>query len=234
MTTDLTTEPVLGLDKLATALAAAQAEMPTVAKSHTAQVKSDKGSYSYTYAGLADVAEAVYPILARHGLSFTALPGNGVLIGMLLHSSGQSLSASLPISGNTAQALGSSLTYMRRYLLGCMTGLVTDDDDDGQVATTAPRQARSAKPQPERESPNPRPARDGSLRTDAQSKALWTLASKVMPDKDEFRAWLTTGLGREVESTTTLTKAECAEAIDALTALLPVDDQPLIPSGGAS
>lgn len=127
------------IDALAAALAAFQAEMPTVPKSHTATVKSDKGSYKYTYASLADVSEAAMPLLAKHGLSFTTLPGNGVLTGMLLHSSGQSLTASLPISGNTPQAVGSSLTYMRRYLIGCITGLVTDDDDDGQIAEASAR-----------------------------------------------------------------------------------------------
>jgi hypothetical protein len=230
--TDITPEPAIG--KLAEALAAAQAEFPTVPKTHTAQVKSDKGSYSYTYAGLADVTEAAMPILAKHGLSFTALPGGGQLTGMLLHSSGQSLAGSLPISGNTPQALGSSITYARRYLLGCMTGLVTDDDDDDGQASGPYESARPAakarpKPQPAPETPKSQPAPDKALRTDAQSKALWTLASKVMPDKEKFRAWLSEGLGREVESTTTLTRTECAEAIDALTALLPVDGA-LIPS----
>jgi len=135
------------LDLLASALAAFQAEMPTVPKSHTATVKSDKGSYSYTYAGLADVSEAAMPLLAKHGLSFTTLPGQGILTGMLLHKSGQHLTASLPVTGGTPQAIGSSLTYGRRYLLGCMTGLVTDDDEDGQLAQSTPRGAKAPAPE---------------------------------------------------------------------------------------
>jgi len=131
----LETTPPAELDKLAKALAAFQAEAPIVAKSHTASVRSEKGSYSYTYADLADVSAAAMPLLSKHGLSFTCLPGPGELVGMLLHSSGQSLSARLPIGGNSPQQLGSSLTYMRRYLFGCMTGIVTDDDDDGQLAS---------------------------------------------------------------------------------------------------
>jgi len=83
--------------------------------------------------------------------------------------------------------------------------------------------ARAPKSQPAPESAKSQPAPDKGLRTDAQSKALWTLASKVMPDKDEFRRWLSEGLGRVVESTKALTKTECAEAIDALTQLLPAD-----------
>ena len=132
------------LDQLATALAAFQAEMPIVSKTKTATVRSEKGSYSYTYAGLADVTEAAMPLLTKHGLSFVCLPAQGQLTGMLLHSSGQSLSAALPINGSTPQQVGSSLTYMRRYLLGCMTGLVTDDDDDGHAASTPPRQSKQS------------------------------------------------------------------------------------------
>lgn len=136
--------PVPALDQLATALAAFQAEMPTVPKAHTATVRSEKGSFSYTYAGLADVSEAAMPLLAKHGLSFSCLPGAGVLTGILLHSSGQSLTASLPINGGTPQQVGSALTYMRRYLLGCMTGLVTDDDEDGALASAKPARKRPA------------------------------------------------------------------------------------------
>jgi hypothetical protein len=37
--------------------------------------------------------------------------------------------------------VGSALTYARRYLLGCMTGIVTDDDDDGALASRAGKKA---------------------------------------------------------------------------------------------
>ena len=133
-----------GLDKIGAALAHFQAEVPTVAKTKTAKL----GTYSYTYAGLADVTEAAMPILSKHGLAFVTIPGGGVLTGMLLHESGQSITGSLPITGGTPQAIGSSLTYMRRYLLGCMTGLVTDDDDDGQLAQTYPLGLRPTGPPP--------------------------------------------------------------------------------------
>ena len=150
------TPPRPTIGALAKALAAFQAEMPTVTKNHTATVKSDKGSYSYTYAGLADVSEAAMPLLAKHGLSFSTLPSGQTLVGMLLHESGESLTASLPINGATPQQIGSSLTYMRRYLLGCMTGVVTDDDDDGQQAQQAatkrkPARQPAAQPTPPRE-----------------------------------------------------------------------------------
>lgn len=133
-----------GTAKIAEALAAFQAEMPTVAKSKTAKVPTKAGgSYTYTYAGLAEVMAAAMPILVSHGLAFSCCPQRGEhgyeIVGLLLHTSGESLTASLPLHGNQAQDIGSSLTYARRYLLGAMTGLVTDDDDDGNLAQVAKR-----------------------------------------------------------------------------------------------
>lgn len=126
---------------IAAALAAAQAEFTTVTKTSSATVPTKSGGkYTYTYANLADVSAAVLPILARHGLSFTCLPEPGergwIITGTLLHESGEQLTAWLPLYGATPQEIGSSLTYMRRYLLGAITGVVTDDDDDGSAAQT--------------------------------------------------------------------------------------------------
>lgn len=131
------------LDELAEALAKFQAEVPVVPKKQTAKIQTDRGrDYSYTYADLADITAAAMPILAKHGLSFTALPTSRgdrppVLRGVLLHTSGQRVTGELPITGRTPQEIGSSLTYGRRYLFGCLTGVVTDDDEDGQLATRA-------------------------------------------------------------------------------------------------
>lgn len=133
----------LGTDQITAALIAFQIDMPTVHKGKTANVPTKNGgSYSYKYADLADVSAAAFPLLTKHGLSFVALPRYGErgyeLVGRLLHVSGQSLSGALPLHGNTAQEVGSALTYARRYLLGCMTGIVTDDDDDAQAAQGRP------------------------------------------------------------------------------------------------
>lgn len=136
---------------LAAALADFQAEMPTVAKARKATVPTKAGgSYSYTYASLPEVTDAAMPLLTKHGLSFACCPrtvdGGYELVGVLLHASGERMEGSLPIYGRTPQEIGSALTYNRRYLLGCMTGLVTDDDDDGQVAQGARRTEKPEKP----------------------------------------------------------------------------------------
>lgn len=131
-------------ENLATALAAFQAEMPVIAKNQKAKVPTKTGgSYEYTYAGLPDVSAAVMPLLVKHNLAFSVCPRvtehGGEVVGILLHSSGETLEASLPLFGRQAQEIGSALTYARRYLLGCMTGVVTDDDDDGSLAQAAKR-----------------------------------------------------------------------------------------------
>lgn len=134
---------------LASALVDFQAEMPTVAKGQTATIpgKDGRAGYSYKYADLADVSAAALPLLTKHGLAFTCQPrqtpnGGYELAGVLRHLDGETIEGALPLNGRTPQEMGSSLTYMRRYLLGCLTGLVTDEDDDGAGAqNSAPAKA---------------------------------------------------------------------------------------------
>jgi 3-keto-L-gulonate-6-phosphate decarboxylase len=101
--------------------------MPTVTKGKKASVPTKTGgSYSYTYADLADVTAAGIPVLGKHGLSFTSRPrrcdgGDYELEGVLMHTSGETSTGSLPLHGRTPQELGSALTYARRYLFGCLT-----------------------------------------------------------------------------------------------------------------
>lgn len=136
-------------ENLASALAAFQASLPHVGKDNLAVVKSDKGSYKYTYADLADVSRIVLPALASHGLSFSAKPtlldGKFVLEYTLRHTSGETDTGYYPLSGGTPQQVGSAVTYARRYCLSAITGVVADEDGDGQAAqqaaTSAPRPA---------------------------------------------------------------------------------------------
>ena len=217
------------LAHLAEALAAFQAEMPTVTKTHTAQVKSERGAYSYTYADLADVSEAAMPLLAKHGLSFTCLPSEQRLTGMLLHTSGEYVTASLPLTGANPQQVGSSLTYMRRYLLGCMTGVVTDDDDDGAAASTPrtkPRRTTRPGPvEPAGDAPPSAAAAPGpGLITDAQQRLMRRLLADYGMGGKEMRetvlALVSEVVGREVSTSSELTRKEAGEVITHLQAQL--------------
>lgn len=131
---------------LAAALAAFQAELPTLGKGNTAKITGDKGNYSYRYADLADVSKLVLPLLGRHGLSFTARPtmvdGRFVLEYDLLHASGERIGGAYPLPAvGRPQEVGSAITYARRYALGAVTGVAPDEDDDGQAAQAGYEQA---------------------------------------------------------------------------------------------
>jgi len=129
---------------LAAALAAFQAETPSVAKGKT----GDAGSYKYQYADLSDVTEKVLPLLGKHGLSFSAKPtvndkGTFVLAYTLRHVSGESDSGEYPLPAGNAQQIGSAITYARRYTLCAVTGVAPGgDDDDGSSARDVHVEAR--------------------------------------------------------------------------------------------
>lgn len=205
------------LANLAAALVAFQSAMPTVKKSQKANVPTKSGgSYSYTYAGLADVMREAMPLLTQHGLAFTALPRQSErgyeLVGTLLHASGERVEGALPLNGNTPQELGSSLTYMRRYLFGCLTGLVTDDDDDGQTATKAARRPPARKPADVSDA-EVLPGGPITERTRKQMFALF--GDQGIPDGDQL-AGINAINGTAHTSRSQVTEAEARTVIDAL------------------
>lgn len=129
---------------LAQALAAFQAELPKVTLDGT------NPHFKSKFASLANMSHVVLPALAKHGLSFTASPRvteqGFVLEAALLHESGDQITASLPIAAGKPQDVGSALTYYRRYALAALTGVVADDDDDGNTAQAAQPTKQAAKP----------------------------------------------------------------------------------------
>ena len=208
---------------LAAALAAVQGHMPSVHKGKTANV----GQYRYTYADLADVSSAILPLLAENGLAFTCHPrrvegGNTYeLAATLLHTSGETIEGALPISGNQPQQIGSAITYGRRYLLGCLTGIVTDDDDDGQVhqrvtqqqkQTQQRREAKRETRQPQAEPPLPQQDTGEAIRDNTRKRLFALMGELVGTDEATQRAFLTDTLGRDVDSRASLTEAEGVSA----------------------
>jgi len=136
--------------ELATALAKAQGAMPAVPKNGRGQV----GTQRTSYVTFDDLVATVKAPLATNGLSFTQMLDEGpALTTMLLHSSGQWIAASMPIEAmeanrgtNAMQALGSTLTYMKRYALAAMLGVASDEDDDAGASAhqSKPKQAAPA------------------------------------------------------------------------------------------
>jgi len=141
---------------------------------------------------------------------------------MLLHKSGQHLTASLPVTGGTPQAIGSSLTYGRRYLLGCMTGLVTDDDDDGQAAQSTPRKSKPAAEPPTVERnmqrpPRPAPAAQGKPKPasrDQVTKLNIQIQELGITDRDDKLAFISGHVGHPIASSNDMTLREASDLID--------------------
>lgn len=123
------------------AFARAHRAFPPITKNRLARIDSAKGKYEYRYANLADVQAKVDPVLEAHGLVYMMIPTGTRLVGRLIHEeSGEWIEGDLPIvnpdSRGGVQALGSALTYTRRYLMSAMLQLTLDDfDDDGAAAS---------------------------------------------------------------------------------------------------
>lgn len=140
---------------LAEALAKAQGSMASPAKTKRAKIESQKGSYSYTYADLADVIEATRKPLSDNGLSccqIISYDGQGLLLTtQLQHASGEWLRSTYPLPLHPRpQDQGSAITYARRYALCALLGIAAEDDDDGVAAQAAkPAQAKAKAAAPE-------------------------------------------------------------------------------------
>lgn len=122
------------IGELAKALAAAQAEMGDAAKD------GKNPHFRSSYATLAEVRRVVVPALAKHGIAVTQLPavtdGGVEVTTVLMHSSGQYVSSKLtmPVKDRAPQAVGSAITYGRRYALAAVACVAADEDDDGEAA----------------------------------------------------------------------------------------------------
>jgi len=123
-------------NKLMAALVAAQAEMPI------AQFDSENPHFKSNYASLAAVITTARPVLAKHKIGFTqslVLEGeNHTLRTVIFHESGETMASETPLLQMTKsmQALGSAMTYAKRYALCAMLGIATDEqEDDGEAAT---------------------------------------------------------------------------------------------------
>lgn len=100
----------------------------------------------YSYAPLSEVLAAIRKPLADNGLAVVQLFEGEVLVTRLLHVSGQYLDSALPLARleakgmNQLQALGSSISYLRRYAILALLSLASEDDD-GATAAHAPSEA---------------------------------------------------------------------------------------------
>jgi hypothetical protein len=150
------------------ALSEAQGEFPEIKKDKRVDVFNKdytKILYSYLYAELPTIVDAIRPILRKNGLSFTqgiSEDGNRCVT-KIMHSSGQWIETSYPFAARSdgMQDLGGGFTYARRYSLSGILGIATETDDDANQASGKDVQiSQNDGPQAEPKSsiPNMKPA----------------------------------------------------------------------------
>ena len=144
------------INELAASLAKAQGQIDGAKKD------SANPFFKSKYADLASVWEACRVQLSSNGLSVTQCPEeseNGIAIEtMLLHSSGQWIKSryTMPVSKLDAQAVGSAITYARRYALSAIIGIAPEDEDGNSAAKARPEEKVKNKTDPLPEYPNDR------------------------------------------------------------------------------
>lgn len=124
------------IDLIATALAAAQGEYTQVFKDET------NPHFKSKYETLEGVLSATRPALSKHGIAFVQgasylESGRVVVTTKLIHKSGQFIETHLSIkpTADTAQAIGSAITYGKRYAGKAILGVDAENDDDGNSAS---------------------------------------------------------------------------------------------------
>ena len=133
-------------------MAACQAEMPEIQELGQAH-------NGIRYAKYEDIVKAVKPLLKEHGFSFQAKTDfkdkQLVATGIVSHASGHSEETTIQLpfdtggAKNGVQAIGSSISYAKRYLFCMLFNITTGgEDDDGCAAgieVISDDQARSIK-----------------------------------------------------------------------------------------
>ena len=137
---------------IASALAAAQAQMGKALKSAT------NDHFRRKYADLASVMDACLPALNANGIAVvqpTVDDESGRYVEtILIHGeTGTELKCRVPliVQKNDMQGYGSAVTYARRYGLMSMAGIAPEDDDGNAAAKAAPKgeDRKPAGPSPE-------------------------------------------------------------------------------------
>lgn len=172
--------------------------------------------YESKYATLDTIWETIRKPLSENGLSVAQtmnyLEGKSVLETTLYHTSGEWISGTQLVNPvkDDPQALGSAISYARRYSLSAILGLVSDDDD-----------AESATPKKTPISPpveTSKPTESGGI-TEAQIKKIYATAREKELSPEEAKAYIKKTFNKD--STKELTKAEASTMIEFLNEIKP-------------
>jgi hypothetical protein len=197
------------VDKLVTALVAAQQEFESVNRDAVNAFYSQGGKVS-KYATLDSAVSATRPYLNKHGLTVIQhLQSDNntkelIVTTSLYHTSEQFFESDLALpsaQGNKfdPQTLASASTYGRRVAWLAITGCAPADDDDANKASGVDS---GPPPSPKKVTAPPKPVLDANSKArndDNSSKPLppraeippATAAPSAKPDRDQFQAYVT-------------------------------------------
>tara|TARA_R100000808_G_scaffold10659_1_gene28147 strand:- start:2449 stop:3018 length:570 start_codon:yes stop_codon:yes gene_type:complete len=143
------------IGKLTLALSKVQSQL------RPAKENSKNPFFKSSYADLGSVWDSVRKLLADNELAIIQMPTDvGGVTTILSHSSGEYLASTCYIPAKEdAHGVGSAISYARRYALASFVGVVTGDDDDGNMAVKGT-------------SPNTKKATSKPKLTDSQYKSM--------------------------------------------------------------
>ena len=193
----LTLPPTPTSDLLCKALVKAQAEIQPAIRD------TENPHFRRKYADLSAVVEAIRAPMAKYGLGFIQKPSitrdgkdyNVAVTTTIIHESGQQMESTvtLPVADPRPQAIGSAITYARRYGLSAMLGVVTKEEDDDDAESAEGRGQTKREPAPQA---SPPPTRQGGMKKSAELahaarvKDLWKRAKAQGIDTDaKFNDW---------------------------------------------
>jgi hypothetical protein len=185
------------------ALASVAAELEPVKKD------ASNPQFRRQYATLAAIDSAVRPIYTHHGFSVRygseAGPDGRIVVTCILsHRDGHSetLSLAAPPDGSTSrtpiQAVGSSVSYLKRYLISMALNITfADEDDDGEAsrrtAPSVPPMRARREPPPRHQPPaEPEPDAGGNGDDAPPESQLWLgIHTQRLESEQDIGRWLT-------------------------------------------
>jgi len=170
-------------------LAHFQANVPAIKKANEA----GSGNFTYKYGSLPDIMETIKPHMAAAGLGFTQpiilKEGKEVINTIVFHVEDEDRIEStielpaIEFKGmNVVQSKGSIITYLRRYSLMSILGIVAEEDDNDGAGETTKKKSTPAKATthashpvaPEKDWINPK--------VGGKDNPVWTQAVKYLAD----------------------------------------------------
>jgi hypothetical protein len=166
--------------------------------------KNAKGQF--TYADIGAISESCRDALHENGFAVIQTGDadcseGGALVTSLLHESGQWIRGAFPMVFDkpTSQAQGSAITYLRRYSLAALLGILTEDDD-GHKASESNGSTHASTPAAGHPSGAPSGGGGGgssSTISEAQVKRMYAKTKAAHLDKESLKAHVLANTGKD-------------------------------------